>query len=158
MIVSNQYLLLKSLHIFGVIIFLGNIIVTAVWKTFADISRDWRIIVFSQRLVTYTDIIFTATGVILIAITGIAMAEHYGNYWNVNWIRWGLGLFIASGVIWMTVLIPIQVILYRLTNKLKNEINIPAKYWAYEIIWMVFGSIATLLPLMNLYWMVFKPV
>lgn len=158
MTLSHQYLLLKSLHIFGVILFLGNIIVTAAWKTFADISRDWRIIVFSQRLVTYTDIIFTATGVMLIAITGIVMAEHYGNYWNVKWIGWGLGLFIASGMIWVTVLIPIQVILHRLTNKLKNDINIPAQYWTYEIIWMVFGSIATILPLMNLYWMVFKPV
>lgn len=157
MIISHQYLLLKSLHIFGVILFLGNIIVTAVWKTFADISRNWKVIVFSQRLVTLTDIIFTATGVILIAITGIAMAGHYGNYWNVKWIRWGLGLFIASGVVRVTVLIPIQIILHRLTNKFKNDINIPAQYWAYEISWMVFGSIATLLPLMNLYWMVFKP-
>jgi uncharacterized membrane protein len=32
----DNYLLLKSLHVLGVVIFLGNIIVTAVWKALAD--------------------------------------------------------------------------------------------------------------------------
>jgi uncharacterized membrane protein len=158
MIVAQHYLLLKSLHIFGVILFLGNIIVTAFWKTFADLSRDWRIISFSQRLVTYTDISFTAIGVLIIAVTGIFMAKAYGHYWNVKWIAWGLSLFIASGLIWIIVLIPTQIILHRIANKFKNDTTIPAKYWTYEIIWIVFGIIATILPLMNLYWMVFKPV
>jgi uncharacterized membrane protein len=56
MVGTQHYLLLKSLHIFGIILFLGNIIVTAFWKAFADFSKDWKIISFSQRLVTYTDI------------------------------------------------------------------------------------------------------
>lgn len=158
MIVAQHYLLLKSLHIFGVILFLGNIIVTAFWKTFADLSRDWRIISFSQRLVTYTDISFTAIGVLIIAVTGIFMAKAYGHYWNVKWIAWGLSLFIASGLIWIIVLIPTQIILHRIASKFKNDTTIPAKYWTYETIWIVFGIIATILPLMNLYWMVFKPV
>jgi hypothetical protein len=32
----DNYRLLKSLHVLGVVIFLGNIIVTAVWKALAD--------------------------------------------------------------------------------------------------------------------------
>lgn len=71
MIEAQHYFLLKSLHIFGIILFLGNIIVTAFWKTFADFSNDWKIISFSQRLVTYTDIFFTALGVFIIAITNM---------------------------------------------------------------------------------------
>lgn len=157
MIITQHYLLLKSLHIFGVILFLGNIIVTGFWKVFADLSRDWKIIAFSQRLVTYTDIFFTTFGVLIIACTGILMAKNYGNFWEVKWIAWGLSLFIASGVIWVTILIPVQVMLQRLANKFKNDTIIPAKYWTYEKIWLVFGTIATVLPLMNLYWMVFKP-
>ena len=87
------------------------------------------------------------------------MAKTFGDYWNVRWIRWGLDLFIASGIIWIAILIPIQIILHRLTNHFKNGgLTIPKKYWMYERIWMVFGIIATALPLMNLYWMVFKPV
>lgn len=155
---AQHYLLLKSLHIFGVILFLGNIIVTAFWKTFADLSNDWKIIAFSQRLVTYTDIFFTTIGVVIITVTGLLMANTYGHYWDVKWIAWGLSLFIISGIIWVTILIPTQIMLHRLTNTFKNNSSIPAKYWAYEKIWIVFGIIATILPVINIYWMVFKPV
>jgi len=157
MLGTHDYLVLKSLHILGVVLFLGNIIVTAFWKILADLSNDGKIISFSQRLVTYTDIIFTGTGVILIAVTGAVMAQSYGSYWDVKWLFWGISLFAASGLIWVIVLIPVQIILYRIAQSMKNESIVPARYWAYERIWSIFGVIATLLPLVNLYWMVFKP-
>ena len=58
----EHYLLVKFLHVLGVIIFLGNIIVTAFWKVLADRTKNCTIISYSQRLVTYTDIVFTLTG------------------------------------------------------------------------------------------------
>ena len=54
-----DYLVFKLVHIFGIILFLGNIIVTALWKVQADRTRDPRIIAFAQRLVTLTDWVFT---------------------------------------------------------------------------------------------------
>lgn len=153
----ESYLFLKSMHLFGVIIFLGNIIVTGVWKLFADYTGDFRIVSFSQRMVTYTDIIFTTSGIIILLIAGLLMAQHYGNFWQVRWIRWGLLLFIASGIIWVSILIPVQIQLHRLANQLKKLGYIPDEYWLYERIWFVFGTIAIILPLCNLYWMVFKP-
>lgn len=152
-----DYLLLKSLHILGVILFLGNIIVTGFWKAFADYTKNWKIIAFSQRLVTYTDICFTTLGVVIIAITGLMMAQFYGDFLKIKWIAWGLSLFIASGIIWVVVLIPVQIKLHLLANRYQDQNNIPQEYWAYEKMWLIFGTIATLLPLMNLYWMVFKP-
>lgn len=154
----ENYLLLKMFHIFGVVLFLGNIMVTAFWKAFSDISRDWKIIAFSQRLVTYTDIFFTVIGVLTIAVTGILMAKTYGNYLQIKWIAWGLGLFIASGVIWLTILIPLQIKLHQIANQFKNTQVIPEKYWQYEKHWMIFGIIATILPLITVYFMVFKPI
>lgn len=151
------YLFLKSLHIFGVIIFLGNIIVTGIWKIFADYTKDFRIVAFSQRMVTYTDIIFTTSGVLILLIAGFMMAQTYGNFWQVRWIRWGLLLFIASGIIWVSILIPVQIQLHRLANNFKKIGYIPDEYWLYERIWFIFGTIAIILPLCNLYWMVFKP-
>jgi len=38
----RTYLLLKGLHIFGVILLLGNIIVTAWWKIMAGTVREIR--------------------------------------------------------------------------------------------------------------------
>lgn len=52
----------------GVVLFPDNIIVTAVWKSLADQSREPRTIAYAQRLVTVTDWIFTLSGVVLILV------------------------------------------------------------------------------------------
>jgi hypothetical protein len=36
--------------------------------------------------------------------------------------------------------------------------GIPQRYWRLGRWWLVFGLLATIIPLANLYWMVFKPV
>jgi uncharacterized membrane protein len=50
-----MYLAFKIIHLLGVVLFLGNIIVTAVWKTLADQTREPRTIAYAQRLVSVTD-------------------------------------------------------------------------------------------------------
>jgi uncharacterized membrane protein len=108
-------------------------------------------------LVTYTDIFFTTIGVLIISVTGILMAKQYANYLHIKWIAWGISLFIASGVIWLSILIPLQIKLHKIAKQFKNNQKISDEYWRLEKFWMIFGIIATVLPLMNLYWMVFKP-
>src|SRR6478609_4209928 len=83
----------KVVHLAGVVIFLGNIIVTAMWKVLADRTGDPRIIAYAQRLVTITDWIFTA---------GVDPTQF--------WLALGQSLFVASGVIWIAILIPTQII------------------------------------------------
>jgi Predicted integral membrane protein (DUF2269) len=53
-----MYRAFKVIHLLGVVLFLGNIIVTAVWKMLADRTREPRTIAYAQRLVTVTDWIF----------------------------------------------------------------------------------------------------
>jgi uncharacterized membrane protein len=146
-----------ALHILGVVIFLGNIIVTAVWKGLADRTRDPRVVAYAQRLVTVTDVAFTATGAALIAVSGPVLADDLGGVGGPSWITWGLALFIASGVIWVTVLIPVQVLQARLARSFAGGGVIPERYWTLAKVWYLFGTIAVLLPLANLYFMVFKP-
>jgi uncharacterized membrane protein len=43
-----DYQLSKMLHIFGAIIFAGNIVVTALWKAMADLTRDPKIVAFGN--------------------------------------------------------------------------------------------------------------
>jgi Predicted integral membrane protein (DUF2269) len=66
----------------------------------------------SARMTSHvvTDFIFTAGGVVLILIGA------YGMVWtggldpvHTTWLLWGQGLFIASGLIWVAILIPIQI-------------------------------------------------
>lgn len=154
----ENYLLLKSLHLLGVVLFLGNITVTAVWKVLADRTRHPQTIAYSQRLVTITDLVFTAAGAVLIVVTGRLMAERHGGIDAASWITWGWWLFIVSGILWVLLLIPIQVMQARLAKQFALTNNIPEEYWVLSKWWGVVGLTATVLPLMNLYFMVFKPV
>jgi uncharacterized membrane protein len=147
-----------SLHILGVVLFLGNIIVTAVWKMLADRTQSAPVVAYAQRLVTITDIAFTATGVVLIIVSGQVLADDFGGVFSgPTWLTIGWSLFIASGVIWLAVLIPVEVMQARLAREFRNSPTIPDRYWRLSTIWAVFGAVATLLPLANLYLMVFKP-
>jgi uncharacterized membrane protein len=147
-----------SLHILGVVLFLGNIIVTMIWKVLADRTKGPSVVAYAQRLVTTTDIAFTATGVVLIVVSGQVMAEHFGGVFGGHaWLTIGWSLFIASGVIWVAALIPIEVMQARMAKRFATEVVIPARYWRLSTLWFVFGAVATLLPLANLYFMVFKP-
>lgn len=150
----------KAIHILGVILFLGNIIITGVWKAFADRTGNPAIVAFGQRLVTITDWLFTAGGVGLVMIGFYGMG--YGSAFlrfteQPYWIQWGMGLFIASGVIWALILIPLQIIQARMARAFVPTEPVPKRYWRLNRQWFIWGIIAILLPLANLYWMVFKP-
>jgi uncharacterized membrane protein len=146
-----------ALHILGVVIFLGNIIVTGLWKTLADRTRNPAVIAYAQRLVTITDIAFTATGAALIVTAGSVLANDVGGVTGPSWLTWGVSLFVASGVLWVAVLIPIQVAQARQARRFGADGVIPDGYWRLARLWYVFGTVATLLPLGTLYFMVFKP-
>jgi uncharacterized membrane protein len=144
-------------HVFGVVIFLGNIIVTGVWKTLADRTKEPHVVAYAQRLVIVTDIVFTAVGAALIALSGPILAEDLGGVGGPAWITWGLALFAGSGIIWVAVLLPIEFAQARLAKQFAAGGPIPDRYWQLSTRWAVFGTIATLLPLANLYFMIFKP-
>ena len=146
-----------TLHILGVVLFLGNIIVTAVWKMLADRTRDPSVVAYAQRLVTITDVAFTATGAGLILVAGQVLAGRFGGVFGPSWLTWGWSLFIASGVIWLAVLVPVEVMQARLARGFEAGADIPERYWRLSRIWAIVGALAALLPLVALYFMVFKP-
>lgn len=154
----SSYLAFKVVHILGVVLFLGNIIVTGVWKVLADRTNDPRTIAYAQNLVTLTDWIFTAGGVVLILIGAYGMVWVAGlNPLGAAWLIWGQSLLIASGIIWAVILIPTQIAQAREARAFANGGAIPESYWRHGRRWAIWGTIATLLPLANLYFMVVKP-
>jgi uncharacterized membrane protein len=60
-------------------------------------------------------------------------------------------------VIWIAILIPTQVVQARQARAFAAGGPIPETYWRHSRRWAIWGTIATLLPLANLYVMVFKP-
>jgi uncharacterized membrane protein len=146
-----------GIHVLGIVVFLGNLIVTAVWKTLADRTRDQRVIAYAQRLVTVTDVAFTATGAALITVSGFVLASDWGGVGGPSWLTLGFALFAASALIWLTILIPTQAQQARLARAFGEGGQIPDRYCRPSLRWYVFGSIATVLPLANVFVMALKP-
>ncbi len=154
----DTYLGLKALHILGVVLFIGNIIVTAWWKTQADRTRNPAVIAFAQRQVTLTDWIFTFGGATLLAGSAYANAALHGLSMLTPWMLWGQILFVLSGLLWVGILIPVQVRQARLARGFAGGGPIPLTYWRLNRIWLGIGLVATVLPAANIFFMVYKPV
>lgn len=153
-----SYTTFKSIHMLGIVLFLGNIIITGVWKAFADRTGNPAVIGFAQRLVTLTDWVFTAGGVLLVMIGGYGMASvNRLDLWGTSWLVVAQSLLITSGVIWVAILIPIQIKQAALAHGFEGGGPIPERYWRLNRHWFVWGIIATVIPLANLYVMVAKP-
>lgn len=157
-----NYETLKIIHLLGVILFTGNIIVTGWWKTLADRTGDYRIIAFAQRQVTLTDWIFTFGGVVLVLTGSLGMValmnvDVMAEIHETRWLNWGYHLFLLSGVIWILILVPLQYLQAKMAHKFAVSGEIPANYWLYGKLWLYFGILATVIPLVNLFWMVVKP-
>jgi uncharacterized membrane protein len=148
---------LKAIHIFGVVLFIGNIMVSALWKSLADRTRDAGVIRYATRLVNLTDVLFTAGGIALLLATGHAMAPAYGGVAGAGWIRWSYALVAGSGLIWLLVLLPVQLAQARLLRTLAPQDAVPARYWTLAMLWTAAGIPATLLPLPAIYLMAAKP-
>lgn len=152
------YLTLKFIHLLGVVILLGNVTVTAVWKVFADRSGDPRVIAFGQHLVTLTDWSLTLGGILLIAIGGFGTALVAGIHpFGQGWLIWAQVLFVISGLIWIFILIPAQIRQARAARAFAQGGEVPETYKRDARTWIIWGVIATL-PLLGAVWlMVLKP-
>ncbi|MFL9922979.1 DUF2269 family protein [Herbaspirillum lusitanum] len=147
----------KAIHLAGMLLFLGNIILTAFWKTLADRSSNLVLIRFGVRVANLADIFFTLPGAIMLAAAGHFMAPSYGGLLHTGWMFWGLVLFIGAGALWLMVLIPLQLAQARSLRSLRDGDAIPTRYRKLARAWAMAGMLATLLPLIAAVLMVIKP-
>lgn len=146
------------LHLLGVVLFLGNIITAIFWKVRADLKGNLAVIHSSAKNVMLADYIFTIPGLVLIIVTGNLMAAKAGFPMSgFNWITVSQTLFILSGVIWGTLLIPLQRSMIRHSAKAIETGVLSKAYKKASLYWLIFGIAATLLPVFVLYMMIYKP-
>ncbi|WP_295401633.1 DUF2269 family protein [uncultured Thiocystis sp.] len=153
------YALLKTLHVLGVVLLLGNVIVTLLWKLAANRTGEPRAIAFVQRLVTLTDWWFTVGGVALIILGGYGAALVAGlDLLAVRWLLWGQVLFGLSGLLWVGILIPAQIRQARQARDFAAGGEIPASDWRDARRWTGWGILA-IVPLLGALWlMIAKPI
>ncbi|MET0985051.1 MAG: DUF2269 family protein [Steroidobacteraceae bacterium] len=153
-----MYLTLKLLHIFGVVLFLGNIITAVLWKSLADRSNDARVIAYAMDGIIAADRYFTVPGVGLILVTGISLVIASGySFLGTTWVWQSLVLFAISAIVFMALLAPLQRRLRDVAVQGGRGGFDRVTYQRLSRQWAVWGSLATLAPLAALGLMVLKP-
>ena len=154
-----MYAILKTLHIIGVVVLLGNVTITAYWKVLADRTSDARLVAHAQQGVTVADWIFTLAGIVLILVGGYGAAANAGfSLTGPLWLVIGQLLFAVSGLVWLCVLVPIQIRQARVARSLAREAILPSQYRRDSRRWLVWGIVATVPLVAAIYVMVAKPV
>lgn len=154
----TAFTLYKFAHVLGIILLLGNITITAVWKVFADRTRDASIVAFGQRMVTGTDFGLTVPGIVLTIVGGYgAMFEARYGFPGPGWLLWSQLCFVAAGLIWLGLLIPIQVKQARMARQFAIGDEVPAEYRRLARQWLAWGLIATVPLVSAMYFMIDKP-
>ncbi len=153
------YAFLKTLHLIGVVMLVGNAVVTLIWKLAADRTRHSSLIAFAQRLVILTDWWFTVGGVILLMLGGYgAAAVAHLDLVRIAWLLWGQVLLVVSGALWAGVLVPAQIQQVRQARAFAEGRPIPEGYWQAGRRWTIWGILATALLVVAIALMVFKPL
>jgi uncharacterized membrane protein len=154
----STYNIFKALHILGVVLLVGNVTVSAVWKVFADRTRNAPIIAHAQHLVTITDWSLTLSGIVLTMIGGYGVAYASGQHpFGTYWLILGQILFAVSGTIWLLILVPIQIRQAHSARQFHSAGAVPGQYWKDSRRWLFWGVVATIPLVAAMYVMVAKP-
>ena len=151
-----MYYLLQVVHVFAVILFMGNIITGLFWKFHADGTRDPLIIAHTIRGLIRADRWFTVPGVVVITVAGILTAVQAGlPLLRTGWILWSIVAFSLSGLAFAWKVAPLQKQLLVLSGT-SGELDWPA-YRSKSLQWELWGLFATLTPAAAVVLMVWKP-
>jgi uncharacterized membrane protein len=154
-----MYLILKLIHVIAVIFFVGNISIGPFWKISADKTKDPRVIAHTITDIIGADRIFTIPAIVVLLIGGIGAAQvGHLSILGTGWILWGIILFVIAGICFGPV--------SRAQRQLRDIANAGAasgsmdwaRYNQISMQWNVWGTIASVAPLIAVALMVLKPV
>ncbi|MDP9193257.1 MAG: DUF2269 domain-containing protein [Acidobacteriota bacterium] len=152
-----MYQVLKAIHVFAVIIFMGNIITGLFWKMHADGTKNRAFIAHTMRGLIRADRWFTIPGVVVITASGIFAAVQGGlPLLRTGWIFWSIVAFSISGVAFGWKVAPLQQQLLKMTEG-DAEIDWTI-YRSKSLQWELWGLVATITPAIAVVLMTWKPV
>jgi uncharacterized membrane protein len=153
-----NYFYYKLIHVFAVVIFLGNIIIGLYWMRIAVKTKELQIISHTMKGIIKADRYFTIPGIIIITTFGImaAISAHFPIF-HTGWIVWPIILFSISGIVFSIKVAPLQRKIYHLTS---NKNGSPDFDWKnFDKIyfqWDVWGFVALLALLVAFCMMILK--
>ncbi len=151
---------MKTLHVFAVVLFLGNIITGLFWKAHADRTGDPSLMTHALHGIIRSDRWFTLPAAAVILVTGFAAAGVSKlSVFDEEWIWWSLVLFGLSGLAFAVKVAPLQTRMYRLALAGASDTNDfdLKSYKRLSLQWEIWGVFAILTPLAALVLMIAKP-
>lgn len=151
-----DYLPIKALHVFSVVIFLGNIITGLFWMRWAVKTKDVKIMHHAMGGIIVSDRWFTIPGVFSIIIFGIWGAIKAGYpIFGTGWILWSIILFSLSGIAFGIFVAPLQKKIHAMTAEQGGNFDWAAFQRVYRA-WDLWGLFALITPLGAFVMMVLK--
>jgi uncharacterized membrane protein len=149
----------RGLHLVGMVLLMGNALSGAVWLALADASRSLRRLQFSLAAINRLDVWITAPASMLLVVNGAALAGIHGGVFKPLWLQWGVGLFGAAGVLWGSLLVPMQLRLEHACRQVAGSDDVPPPSLRRPLVrYFVAGGTVGALLLAALWVMVLRPV
>jgi uncharacterized membrane protein len=146
------YLILKLVHVAGVVLFLGNITVGVFWKAHADRSGNAAIMASTMDGIIAADKIFTIPGILILLAGGFgAAAVGHIPILSTGWLLWGLIAFVLAGLAFGPL------------SRAQRRISFAAhagnfqEYQELSKSWNFWGTLALLFPVIAFVLMILKP-
>ena len=145
---------LKTLHVVCAVLWLGNFVVTGVWSARAFATRQTELRAFAAREILFTDAIFTLVFGTAVTVSGILLAGWEGvAMWETRWTRVALETVAGAGLVWLFVLLPLEVRLWRLSRQASSSAALRTAF----VTWNVVGWLVTIALFGVIYLMLGKP-
>ena len=150
--------LLLTLHILSAVWLMGHLVSSAFWKARADRTGNPQTIATTAQALVRSDFTFTLPGIVVLLGTGIWMAGLTGwDRFQELWLGTSFVLVIVMVIIWLAVLLPQQRRMARFAAETLEGVDQGANYQRASKLWSMAGGIMTLIPVLVLFLMVFKP-
>jgi uncharacterized membrane protein len=141
----------KVLHLTGVIVFFGNMVVGPLWVAFAWPAADRSHLGFALRTLLAADIWLTTPGVQLTVWNGLFLAGSMGGVRVHPWLAQSLVLVVITALLSVAAVLPAQERLARAAET-NDEAALRAAIWR----WALWGSLVMLPPSLIFFLMVSK--
>ena len=150
--------LLLTLHIFFAFLLMTHLIGSAFWKARADRSGNADTIATTAQGLVRADLMFGGPGIVGLLATGIWMGGITGwERFEEPWLAISFALTVLVAILWLAVLMPQGRRIARLAREnLEGNPHVD-RYRQASRIWSIAGGVATLIPIIVLFLMVFKP-
>ena len=143
------------LHILGVVLFFGGMIVSLKWLFLVEMRKRAGALQIAVQWTYRLTMFVTAPGIALIIVSGILQMSRTGGLFSQSWLVVGLMLFALSVLAWLIFFVPCHSKLLRISAHSGDQL--PPDFFTLLHRLYFFGAIIIIFPLGTMLFSILKP-